>query len=315
MTAPTRTKRKATTAGYDEINSRLTRVLLYLIAFAVLALIIIPVAFAVLGGFRSMGQLSENPVSLPNPWVFTNYADVLTLGTFWRQLANSAVIALLTTIVVLPAASLAAFVLSRYSFRGREAIYTLFTFGLLFPVTVAIVPLFVVIRQINLLDNPLGVALPQAAFALPLSIVIMRPFFRSIPADLEEAASIDGCGPFRFYWSIMLPLSRPVLSTIAVIAIVTQLERLPASAGGAQQCDQLDPADRRDQLLQPVHDRHGPRAGVHHALDGAGAALLPRGRTPDSEWAVLRSGQGMNTRPTAGVAPRGTIRPHRMEDR
>ena len=221
MTAPTRTKRKATTAGYDEINSRLTRVLLYLIAFAVLALIIIPVAFAVLGGFRSMGQLSENPVSLPNPWVFTNYADVLTLGTFWRQLANSAVIALLTTIVVLPAASLAAFVLSRYSFRGREAIYTLFTFGLLFPVTVAIVPLFVVIRQISLLDNPLGVALPQAAFALPLSIVIMRPFFRSIPADLEEAASIDGCGPFRFYWSIMLPLSRPVLSTIAVIAIVS----------------------------------------------------------------------------------------------
>jgi len=221
MTAPTRTKRKATTAGYDEINSRLTRVLLYLIAFAVLALIIIPVAFAVLGGFRSMGQLAENPVSLPNPWVFTNYADVLTLGTFWRQLANSAVIALLTTLVVLPAASLAAFVLSRYSFRGREAIYTLFTFGLLFPVTVAIVPLFVVIRQISLLDNPLGVALPQAAFALPLSIVIMRPFFRSIPADLEEAASIDGCGPFRFYWSIMLPLSRPVLSTIAVIAIVT----------------------------------------------------------------------------------------------
>lgn len=222
MTAQTRSKPKVvTTGGYDEISSRMTRVLLYLIAFAVLAMIIIPVAFAVLGGFRSMGQLSENPVSLPNPWVFTNYADVLTLGTFWKQLSNSALIAFLTTIFVLPAASLAAFVLSRYSFRGRESIYTLFTFGLLFPVTVAIVPLFVVIRQINLLDNPLGVALPQAAFALPLSIVIMRPFFRSIPAELEEAAAIDGCGPFRFYRSIMLPLSRPVLSTIAVIAIVT----------------------------------------------------------------------------------------------
>jgi len=222
MTAQTRSKPKVvTTGGYDEISSRMTRVLLYLIAFAVLAMIIIPVAFAVLGGFRSMGQLSENPVSLPNPWVFTNYADVLTLGTFWKQLSNSALIAFLTTIFVLPAASLAAFVLSRYSFRGRESIYTLFTFGLLFPVTVAIVPLFVVIRQINLLDNPLGVALPQAAFALPLSIVIMRPFFRAVPAELEEAAAIDGCGPFRFYRSIMLPLSRPVLSTIAVIAIVT----------------------------------------------------------------------------------------------
>ena len=159
---------------------------------------------------------------------------------------------------MLPAASLAAFVLSRYSFRGREAVYTLFTFGLLFPVTVAIVPLFVVVRQINLLDNPLGVALPQAAFALPLSIVIMRPFFRSIPADLEEAAMIDGRGPFRFYLSIMLPLSRPVLSTIAVIAIVSSWNAFLLPLVVLNNADQLDPADRRDQLLLAVHHRYRP---------------------------------------------------------
>ena len=110
--------------------------------------------------------------------------------------------------------------IARYPFRGRELWYGLFTIGLLFPIAVAILPLFVMLRQIGLLSTPLGVALPQAAFGLPIAIVIMRPFFRAIPKELQDAASIDGCGPLRFYWSIMLPLSRPVLSTIAVLSIV-----------------------------------------------------------------------------------------------
>jgi raffinose/stachyose/melibiose transport system permease protein len=97
----------------------------------------------------------------------------------------------------------------------------MFTLGLLFPVAVAIIPLFVVLREIHLLSNPLGVALPQAAFALPLSIVIMRPFLRAIPPELQDAAEIDGCGPWRFYWSVVLPLSRPVMATVAVITLVT----------------------------------------------------------------------------------------------
>lgn len=198
-----------------------TRGVLYMAAFAVLATIIIPVAYAVLGGFRDTAQLAANPVSLPDPWVLTNYADVLTAGFFWRQVWNSTLIALITLLLVLPAASLAAFVISRFEFKGREATYTLFTFGLLFPVAVAILPLFIVVRQLGLLNSPLGVALPQAAFQLPLSIVILRPFFASIPSDLEEAAIIDGAGPLRIYWSVLLPLSRPVMATIAVLTIVT----------------------------------------------------------------------------------------------
>lgn len=193
---------------------------LYAIAAVVLVLIIVPLTFSVLGGFRSNQQLVEHPVGLPDPWVTSNYTDVLTNGDFWRQVGNSMLIAILTTALVLPAASLAAFVIARYPFRGREFWYVLFTLGLLFPIAVAILPLFVMLRQIGLLSTPLGVALPQAAFGLPIAIVIMRPFFRAIPKELQDAASIDGCGPLRFYWSIMLPLSRPVLSTIAVLSIV-----------------------------------------------------------------------------------------------
>jgi raffinose/stachyose/melibiose transport system permease protein len=198
----------------------LTRVGLYLVALVVLAVIIIPLTFSILGGFRTNLQLVEDPVGLPNPWVGENYTAILTSGAFWRQVRNSTVIALLTVLLVVPAASLAAFVIARYVFRGRELVYGLFTLGLLFPVAVAILPLFIMLRQIGLLSNPLGVALPQAAFGLPIAIIVMRPFFRAIPNELQDAAAIDGCGPFRLYWSIMLPLSRPVLSTIAVIAIV-----------------------------------------------------------------------------------------------
>ena len=199
---------------------RVRRLELYVAAMFVLGIVILPLAFSALGGFRTNKQLVNSPVGLPHPWVFSNYTSILSSASFWRQVWNSTFIALLTTLFVLPAASMAAYVISRYSFKGREIVYGLFTLGLLFPAAVAILPLFITLRQAHLLSNPLGVALPQAAFGLPIAIVIMRPFFRSIPQEIQDAAALDGCGPMRFYWSIMLPLSRPVLSTIAVITIV-----------------------------------------------------------------------------------------------
>ena len=193
---------------------------LYVVAVFVLGVVLLPLTFSVVGGFRSNRQLVEAPVGLPNPWVFENYTSTLGSSDFWRQVWNSTFIALLTTCIVLPAASMAAFVLSRFRFRGREWVYGLFVLGLMFPVANAILPLFITLRQVHLLSNPLGIALPQAAFGLPLAIVIMRPFIRAIPQEVQDAASLDGCTPLRFYLTIVVPLSRPVLSTVAVITIV-----------------------------------------------------------------------------------------------
>jgi raffinose/stachyose/melibiose transport system permease protein len=184
-------------------------------------IIVIPLSFAVLGGFRDNAQLVTDPVGLPNPWVLDNYASLLTSGRFWGQLWNSTLIAMMTTALALPAASLAAFLIARYRFPGKELIYSFFTLGLLFPVAMAILPLFVTLRDIRLLNTALGVALPQAAFGLPIAIVIMRPFFQAIPRELQDAATVDGCSPLRIYWKVMLPLSRPVLSTVAILTIVS----------------------------------------------------------------------------------------------
>lgn len=196
------------------------RTLLYVLAWVAAIATLVPLLYAVLGGFRDTGQLSANPVGLPDPWVFSNYTDLIQSGTFLRQLGNSSLIALVSTVLTVPLAALAAFVFARFAFRGRELFYTLFTVGLLFPVAIAIMPIFIMVRNLGLLDNPLGVALPQAAFGLPMTIIILRPFFASIPSDLQDAAAIDGAGPFRFFWQILLPLSRPVLATVSVLAVV-----------------------------------------------------------------------------------------------
>jgi len=193
---------------------------LHVVAIFFGLIILVPVVFGVFGGFKDNSQLSGNPVALPHPWLVSNYTEMLTSSSFWRPMFNSTLIAILTTLLTVITAAMAAFIFARFAFRGREVLFTVFTVGLLFPFAVAILPLYVVLRKLELLDNPLGVILPQAAFGLPVTIIILRTFFRSIPAEVEESATLDGCTPFGFFWRILLPMARPALATVSVLAIV-----------------------------------------------------------------------------------------------
>jgi raffinose/stachyose/melibiose transport system permease protein len=152
--------------------------------------------------------------------VTSNYTSLLGSGPFWRSVGSSTLIAVATALLTVGASALAAYALARFAFRGREVLFTVFTMGLMFPFAVAILPLFILLRTFGLLDNPWGVILPQAAFGLPMTIVILRGFFREIPGELEEAATLDGCSSFGFFWRILLPLARPALGTVSVLAIV-----------------------------------------------------------------------------------------------
>ncbi|MFY1669121.1 carbohydrate ABC transporter permease [Plantactinospora sp. WMMB334] len=195
--------------------------LTYALALAVAAVSIAPVVYVIVGGFRTTPQIVADPAGFPDPWVFDNYARVLTQSDFWGQAFNSAVIALGTTLGVVVLGVCAAYVLARYTFRGREALYTFFTLGLLFPAGAAILPLYLMLRDLNLINSYYAVILPQVAFALPLTIVILRPFLTAIPRELEDAAAIDGTGRLGFLWLIVLPLSRPALVTVGILAFVT----------------------------------------------------------------------------------------------
>ena len=149
-----------------------------------------------------------------------NYQYILSLDSFWRQLFNSAIVMIGTVVLATFSASLAAFVFARMRFKGRDTIFNFFMIGLLFPIMVAILPLYILMRQMGLLNNLLGVILVEAAFQLSGMILILRSFFRSLPRELEDATYIDGGSAFTFFWYVLLPLSGPALAANAALAMV-----------------------------------------------------------------------------------------------
>jgi len=192
----------------------------YLIALVVAAVAIGPVLYVFTGGFRTTADLNANPAGLPDPWTLQNWVAVLTAPRFWGNVFASTVLAVSTTVGVVIAGIMAAFVLARYDFRGRQGLYTLFAAGLMFPLTVAALPLTLLLRTLGLHGTYLGVIIPGIAFALPTTIIILVPFLRAIPEELEEAAMIDGATRIGFFWRILLPLAKPGLITVGILAFV-----------------------------------------------------------------------------------------------
>jgi raffinose/stachyose/melibiose transport system permease protein len=197
-----------------------TRLYLYISLTVIAALVLLPLVTTALGGFKSLGDLRVNPFGLPNEWHVENYTDILFGQRYWRQMANSLIIALLTVFLTLVVSATAAFAFAHVRFFGSGALLNYFLIGLMFPAATAILPLFIRIRDLGLLDTYWGVVLPQVAFGLGMSILLFRNYFRSLPSELFDAAFVDGCGYIRFFWYISLPLARPMIATVAIISFV-----------------------------------------------------------------------------------------------
>jgi raffinose/stachyose/melibiose transport system permease protein len=212
----------------------------YLVALVAVVVSVVPVLYVWIGGFRTTADINENPAGWPEPWTLDNFARVLGSTRFWGSLFSSSIVGLGTTLGVVILGIMAAFVIARYTFRGRGGLYALFAAGLMFPITVAVLPLSILLRELGLNGTFLGVIIPQVAFALPTTIIILVPFLRAIPAELEEAAVIDGASRIGFFWRILLPLSMPGLITVGVLAFIGSwnaylLPLLVMAAGGMPQ--------------------------------------------------------------------------------
>ncbi|WP_417563820.1 carbohydrate ABC transporter permease [Microbacterium sp.] len=192
----------------------------YFIALVLVAVCIAPVLYIVLGGFRTNAQITTDPAGLPNPWKIGNYLDVLGSETFWLEVGNSLIAAAFTTAGVVVLGLMVSYVLARYRFRGRGAMYALFAAGLMFPITVAITPLYILVKDLGLMNSLAGVILPQIAFALPTTVIILVPFLRAIPDEIEEAAAIDGAGRLGFFFRMVLRLSVPGVVTVGILAFI-----------------------------------------------------------------------------------------------
>jgi raffinose/stachyose/melibiose transport system permease protein len=197
-------------------------VTLYKILFLALvaAFVSVPLLATVLGGFKSLGELRTSPFGIPQTWEWQNYAGIVLSKRYWQLLGNSLVIASLTVSITLVVASMAAFVFAHVKFFGSRLLLSYLTMGLLFPAATAVLPLFIKVRDLGLLDTYFGVVLPQVSFGLAMSILLLRRFFKDLPDELLEAAVVDGCSYIGFFRHITLPLSRPIIATVGTISFV-----------------------------------------------------------------------------------------------
>ena len=202
------------------LKKNLPRFFQYLILSFITLIILVPIVVLIFGSLKTTGEMYSHPYTIPIPPHWENYGQILFQSSFWILLRNSLIVMVLSTAGVLIVCSLAAFVFARMQFRSKELVFNFLTLGLMFPITVAIMPVYLVIRDMHLTNTLLAVILVQTAFGVSGNILILRGFFLSVPVELQDAASIDGCTAFDFFWRIMIPLARPALSAVAALTMI-----------------------------------------------------------------------------------------------
>lgn len=215
---------KAVAAEKRERAHMLRRIPGYVIAYTILALGVIvslfPYFLALLTSLKPANQIfSSSAWTLPQPATMQNYIDVVTQYNFLDYIWHTLLFAAILTIGQLIFSTLAAYAFARMKFPGREQIFWLYLATLMVPNIVTLIPLFILLRTFSLVNTWLGLVVPFV-LGTPYGIFLMRQFFRTIPMDLENAARIDGAGTWQILREVILPLSRPILSTLAIITFV-----------------------------------------------------------------------------------------------
>ena len=192
---------------------RVGPVLLFCFTAVLAILTISPLVWMICASLKP-GDETFSPNLLPQHWTLENFQYVFTASPFWRYMLNSFFIAGTITVVALWFHSMAGFALARLKFPGREVIFLAIFSTFLVSLPVIIVPLFILVRQMGMVNSYAGLIIPAIFNAF--GIFLLRQFYIAIPQELQEAAIIDGASYFRIYWSVMLPLSRPILAALAV---------------------------------------------------------------------------------------------------
>jgi N-acetylglucosamine transport system permease protein len=183
-------------------------------------LVVLPFLWTVMSSFKTSRQIFASPFAPPDVLHFENYANAWTqagIGTFFVNTLLVVGGALVLTMVL---GSMCAYYLARFRFFGNRAIYLLMIAGLTFPIFLAIVPLFFILKGLGLLGTLPGLAITYSAFALPFTVFFMVPFFRALPTSVTEAAALDGAGEWRTFFSVMVPMATPAISTLSILNFV-----------------------------------------------------------------------------------------------
>jgi len=203
-----------------KLKDRILVILKYIVLILALLFIIVPIIIIIFGGLKTRGEFYTIPYVPPIPPRWGNIVRIVKMPIFWYMMRNSVVVTTVVTAGVVIIASMSAFVFARINFKGKAVMFQFFTLGLMFPATVAILPIFLIVRQIGLQNNLVAVILVLTTFQISMSTVILRNFFIEIPSELQDAAMIDGCNTIGFFWRILIPLAKPSLAAVASLAVV-----------------------------------------------------------------------------------------------
>jgi len=178
--------------------------------------IIAPMLWVLMSSFKTTQQIFGSPFSLPTSLNFDNYISAWTTASIGQYFINTVIVVASALVIVMLLGAMCAYVLARYEFKGSKVIYYLMLAGLTFPVFLAVVPLFMTLRGFGLLNTFPGLIITYVAFALPFTVFFLYAFFRTLPQEIAEAAALDGAGPWRIFFTIMLPMATPGLSSVAI---------------------------------------------------------------------------------------------------
>jgi N-acetylglucosamine transport system permease protein len=179
-------------------------------------IVILPFLWVVLSSFKTTKEILASPFGLPAHWSFDNYAHAWTDAGIRDFFLNTVIVVGVSLMIVMLLGAMCAYVLARFKFPGARFIYYLMLAGLTFPIFLAIVPLFFILRNIGLLNTLPGLIMVYVAFALPFTVFFLYAFFKALPDEVYEAALMDGAGDWRAFFSIMLPMARPGMATVAI---------------------------------------------------------------------------------------------------
>ena len=180
---------------------------------------VLPLLWAVLASFIPEQRLFT-PQIVPDALVLGHYRALFSQRDFWTPIRNSLIVAGTTTLLAVTLGAMCAYALARLHFRGKRLILTFLLAVSMFPQMAIVSPLYMILREAGLLNSYPGLVLPYLTFAMPLTIWMLVGFFRQLPADLEEAAFVDGAGRWRCFREIVLPLSWPGLATAAILTFL-----------------------------------------------------------------------------------------------
>lgn len=196
------------------------RSLQYVFAYLFVLVATYPIVLMIVSSFKTNAEIFSNPLSLPRSLSLETYRKLWEAVPFAHFFWNSVVVSVASVVLIALFSAMAAFYLARFSFRWTGVLYFFFLIGLMIPIKLGIVPLFMLMKKLGLLNSLWSLIVIYTASGIPISVFILTGFFRTLPVELEEAARIDGCSHFQVLWRVLLPLIRPALGTVVIINFI-----------------------------------------------------------------------------------------------